>query len=140
MFTFETNIRVRYAETDQMGFVYYGNYSAYYEVARVEALRSLGLTYKKLEETGILMPVIENKSKYIRPARYDDLLTIRLQIPALSKRRIAFEYEIYNEDRKLIHTGVTTLTYIDSKTGRSCDAPDMLMNLFKPYYNSDSQD
>lgn len=140
MFTFETKIRVRYAETDQMGFVYYGNYSTYYEVARVEALRSLGLTYKKLEETGILMPVIENKSKYIRPARYDDLLTVRLQIPALSKKKIAFEYEIYNEAGKLIHTGVTRLTYVDAKTGRTCDAPDILMDLFKTYYNSDSQD
>lgn len=140
MFTFETKIRVRYAETDQMGFVYYGNYSTYYEVARVEALRSLGLTYKKLEETGILMPVIENKSKYFRPARYDDLLSVQLKIPALKKKRITFEYEIYNEQGKLIHTGATTLTYVNAETGQTCDAPDMLMDLFKPYFNSDSQD
>ncbi len=139
MFTFETKIRVRYAETDQMGFVYYGNYSTYYEVARVEALRSLGLTYKKLEESGIFMPVIENTSKYIRPAKYDDLLTVRLRIPALMKKIITFEYEIYNEAGKLIHTGSTTLMYIDAKTGRTCEAPDVLMGLFKPYYDGDSQ-
>ncbi len=139
MFTYETKIRVRYAETDQMGFVYYGNYATYYEVARVEALRSLGLTYKKLEESGVLMPVVENRSKYIRPAKYDDLLTVRLKIPALMKKRITFEYEIYNERGKLIHTGSTTLTYIDAKTGRTCEAPDMLTDLFKPYYDSDPQ-
>jgi acyl-CoA thioester hydrolase len=74
MYISETSIRVRYAETDQMGYVYYGHYAMYYEVARVESLRQLGLTYREIEEMGVLMPVLENKSRYLKPARYDDLL------------------------------------------------------------------
>jgi len=134
MYTFETQIRVRYAETDQMGFVYYGNYGAYYEVARVEALRALGITYKELEKQGIMMPVLENYSKYIRPAKYDDLLLIRVSVKDLPDTRIRFEYEVYNEDEKLINLGNTTLVFISTGSNKTIPIPDFLMAILKPYF------
>ncbi len=91
MYQFEHKLRVRYAETDQMGYVYYGNYATYYEVARAESIRSIGLSYKEIEEAGVIMPVLENNSKYIRPARYDDELTIKLRIPEKPGVKIRYE-------------------------------------------------
>lgn len=135
MFTHETQIRVRYAETDQMGFVYYGNYATYYEVARVESLRSLGFSYKLLEEQGVLMPVAENKSKFIRPAKYDDLLTILTKVNMLPEKRMIFEYEVYNEQKKLINLGETILAFVDKKTGKACTAPDSILKLLNPFFN-----
>jgi acyl-CoA thioester hydrolase len=135
MYSHEVQIRVRYAETDQMGYVYYGNYSTYYEVARVEALRNLGFSYKELEETGIMMPVLENKSKYIRPAKYDNLLTAKLFLKNKPTARIKFEYEIYNEESTLLHIGETTLVFVDMKTGRPCEAPAHLMEVLEQYFN-----
>lgn len=134
MYQFETSIRVRYAETDQMGYVYYGNYATYYEVTRVEALRSLGISYKILEENGILMPVLENWSKYIRPAKYDDLLTIKLILKEMPAMRITFEYEVYNEDKKLINLGSTTLVFLDKSSGKPILVPDVVQDVLKPYF------
>lgn len=135
MYEFSTSIRVRYAETDQMGFVYYGHYAAYYEVARVEALRSLGLTYRSLEEDGILMPVVENKSKYIRPARYDDLLRITVRIIELPQKRIKFNYEIFNESDALINVGETLLAFVDRESGKACAAPPDIVEVLKPFFD-----
>lgn len=135
MFTYETNIRVRYAETDQMGYVYYGNYATYYEVARVEALRSLGITYKSLEKQGILLPVLENRSKYIRPARYDDLLTLKITMPELPGSRLRFTYEVFNEEEKLINLGETTLVFISKESEKPIQAPEFLLNLLKPFFD-----
>lgn len=135
MYTFETKIRVRYAETDQMGFVYYGNYATYYEVARVEALRSIGFTYKSLEEKGILLPVLENRSKFIRPARYDDLLTIKVSLPELPGSRLRFTYEIFNEEKILLNLGETTLVFISRETEKPISAPDFLLNMLKPFFD-----
>jgi acyl-CoA thioester hydrolase len=134
MYQFETNIRVRYAETDQMGFVYYGNYATYYEVTRVEALRSLGISYKILEENGVLMPVLENWSKYIRPAKYDDFLTIKLFLKEMPAMRITFEYEVFNEDKKLINLGSTTLVFLDKSSGKPIQVPDVVQDVLKPYF------
>lgn len=134
MYRFETKIRVRYAETDKMGFVYYGNYAAYYEVARVEALRSLGLTYRSMEESGIILPVLENYSKYILPALYDDLINIVVMIKEQPGTRIKFEYELYNQDNKLINLGYTTLVFVDLKTGRPMDIPAFILELLKPFF------
>lgn len=135
MLTQEINIRVRYAETDQMGYVYYGNYATYYEVARVESLRNLGFSYKLLEEQGIMMPVVENKSKFIRPAKYDDLLTIKVIVDEMPANRITFKYEIYNEREKLINLGETILAFVNMKNGRSCEAPDSIKTLLNPFFN-----
>ena len=123
MYTSETIVRVRYGETDQMGYVYYGNYAQYFEVARVEALRSLGITYKAMEEEGVIMPVLEYNIKYFKPAYYDDLLTIKVTIPSLPSARILFEYETYNESGILLNKASTTLVFINMKTGKPTAAP-----------------
>lgn len=133
MYTHETQIRVRYAETDQMGYVYYGNYTHYFEVGRVESLRNLGMTYRQLEESGVMMPVLECHLKYIKPARYDDLLLLRTIVPELPHVRMRFLYEVYSQDT-LLHKGDTTLVFVDKATMRPCAAPESLMRLLQPYY------
>jgi len=123
MYKSKTQIRVRYAETDQMGYVYYGNYATYYEVARVESLRQLGLSYKDLEADGIMMPVLENYSKYIAPGRYDELLTVKTVIKKRPVVKIVFNYEIFNEANELINIGETKLAFIDTASGKPCRMP-----------------
>lgn len=118
-----TQLRVRYSETDQMGYVYYGNYAQFFEVGRVEAMRGLGMSYRDLEEQGIMLPVLDYKTKYIKPAKYDDLLTIKTIIRELPEVRIRFEYEVYNEKEELLNKGETTLVFIDMKTNRPRRAP-----------------
>lgn len=112
----QTKLRVRYGETDQMGYCYYGNYAQFFEVGRVELLRKQGLSYKKLEEQGIMLPVLDYTVKYIRPALYDDLLTITTKIVEIKGARVYFEYEIHNEEEVLISVASTTLVFIDQKT------------------------
>lgn len=131
-----TDIRVRYYDTDQMGIVYYGNYARFYEIGRVETLRHLGLTYKEVEEKGISMPVYDLNSRFIRPARYDDRLTIRVTIPQLPKTRLMFIYEIFNQEGQLLNTGQTTLVFVRTDTGRPCAAPAELVEATKPFFES----
>jgi acyl-CoA thioester hydrolase len=134
MFQHQVQIRVRYAETDQMGVVYYGNYATYYEVARVECIRALGLSYKQMEENGIVLPVLENYSKYIRPAKYDDLLTVTAFIKEMPSVRITFDYEIKNQAGTLLNIGNTTLVFLSKETGRPCPAPPLIVEALKPYF------
>jgi acyl-CoA thioester hydrolase len=134
MYVSETSIRVRYGETDQMGYVYYGNYAMYYEVARVESLRQLGMTYKELEAMGVMMPVLENHSKFIEPARYDDLLRIVTTLREKPGVKIKFEYEIFNGENKLIHTGETLLVFINMKTTRPCRPPEEMQRVLEPFF------
>lgn len=134
MFRFETKIRVRYGEVDQMGYVYYGNYALYYEVARVETLRYLGVTYKEIEETGILMPVLESRSKFIEPASYDENLKILTTIREKPRARIKFDYEIYNQKNNLIHEGETVLVFVDKVTKKPCRPPETLHKVLQPYF------
>ncbi len=134
MFTHQCTVRVRYAETDRMGFVYYGVYAQYFEVARVEALRSLGLSYKRMEDDGVMLPVHDLNVKYHKPALYDDLLTITTRITTLPSVRIAFTYEVRNEAGDLLTEASTTLVFIDKSTGRPCRAPQALLDLFARYF------
>ncbi len=135
MFSYEvTGIRVRYADTDQMGYVYYGNYARYYEIGRVESLRSLDFHYKEMEDSGIMMPVYELKTRYIQPARYDDLLKIKVMIRSIPKVRVMFEYEVYNQDNLLLNTGETTLVFQRTDTGKLCMAPENLLEKLRPFY------
>ena len=134
MYVSETRLRVRYGETDQMGYVYYGYYAMYYEVARVESLRQLGLSYKELEEMGVMLPVLENKSKYLSPALYDDLLRIVTTIREKPGVRIKFDYELFNEAGKLIHQGETMLAFVDKKSGRPCRPPKIFDQLLEPFF------
>jgi acyl-CoA thioester hydrolase len=123
MHSSNTQVRVRYADTDQLGIVYYGNYAQYYEVGRTESLRQLGFTYKYMEDSGISMPVLNMLSEFISPAYYDDLLTITTIIKELPAARMRFEYEIRNEAGKLINRGTTELAFLDRAKGRPVRAP-----------------
>lgn len=134
MYQTEVKIRVRYGETDQMGYVYYGNYASYYEVARVESFRELGLSYKKLEESGVMMPVLELKTKYLQPAKYDDLLTIKVAIPEMPRLKIKYEYQVFNEAGTLLNTGETTLVFINMSTGKPVRIPERMAVLLDKYF------
>lgn len=127
-------IRVRYSETDQMSYVYYGNYASYFEVARVEAFRHIGFSYKEMEEAGIMMPVLEYKTKYIKPAKYDDLLSIKVYIKQKPGVRITFEYEVYNENGALLTQAETTLVFVTSSTGKPVHPPQTFMSFFEKYF------
>lgn len=120
---FSTNIRVRYAETDQMGYCYYGNYASYFEVARVEALRQQGIQYKELEQNGILLPVKKLEIAYHQPAKYDDLLEIRTQIVQLEGVRIAFNYKTYSEAGVLLNEAYTLLVFVSAQTQKPIPIP-----------------
>jgi acyl-CoA thioester hydrolase len=117
-----------------MAYVYYGVYAMYYEVARVESLRRLGVTYKELEASGVMMPVLENHSKFLTAARYDELLKIVTTIREKPTVRIKFEYEIFNEENKLIHQGETLLAFVDIKSGRPCRPPELMMTVLAPFF------
>ena len=124
MYSSETQIRVRYAETDQMGVVYYGNYAQYYEVGRVEAIRQLGFAYADMEKTGVIMPVVEMHSKYLRPALYDNLLTVKTILKELPlHHKIEFHQEVYNEQGNLLNTGKVVLYFLEAKTMQRTTMP-----------------
>jgi acyl-CoA thioester hydrolase len=134
MYIAETTLRVRYAETDQMGFVYYGNYLQYYEVGRVEALRLLGTSYKQMEEDGVILPVYSCNIRYIKPAVYDDLLVIKTSITEMPKVRITFDYEIYNQNNELLNTGTTLLVFVNKVSNKPCLAPTSFLEKISKYF------
>lgn len=127
----EFKVRVRYAETDQMGIVYHGNYAQYFEMGRVEWLRNLGFSYKWMEETGIMLPVVSLTMNYKNPARYDDELTIKTFFKSQSSVKIEFDYEIYNLNNELLTTGNSVLVFVDMKTGRPTLPPDYVIEKLK---------
>lgn len=123
---YEFSVRVRYAETDQMGVVYHGNYAQYFEMGRVEWLRNLGVSYKWMEDNGIMLPVVSLQMNYKKPARYDDLLTVKTTLKNLTSVKIEFDYEIYNEKNELLTTAYSMLVFVDMKTGRPTVAPNYI--------------
>ena len=131
MYFFETTLRVRYAETDQMGFAYYGSYAQYYEVGRVELLRSLGFSYKTIENMGFALPVINWNISYKKPAFYDDELTIKTMINKVPSKTIVFDYEIYNEANELLNIGQVTLMFVNIQTNKTCTAPQLIIDTIK---------
>lgn len=131
MITGEIKLRVRYSDTDQMGYVYYGRYAIFYEIARVELFRSLGFSYKKLEEEGIGMPVIDMETKYILPIKYDEQIKINTTIENLPSSRISFKYEVYNQNNELANTAKTTLTFINLINKKPVRMPSELLDIIK---------
>lgn len=131
MNTYQYTIRVRYAETDQMGVVYHGNYAIYFEMGRVEWLRNLGISYKKMEESGIMLPVVSLTMNYKKPARYDDLLTVITKFKSQTSVKIEFDYEILNEKGELLTTGYSLLVFVDMKTGKPTLPPDYITEKLK---------
>ena len=136
MFSHDVQVRVRYGETDRMGYMYYGAYPLHFEVGRVEALRSLGFPYRDLEDRGILLPVREMNVRYHAAALYDDLLTVRTTIIAMPGARIDFSYRITGEDGRLLTEATTTLVFVDKTTGRPRRAPMELLAALAPYFAS----
>jgi len=126
----ETTLRVRYGETDQMGFVYYGVYAQYYEVGRVEAMRSLGFSYREMEESGVLMPVINLTVNYKKPAKYDDEVRIVTTVNEMPGVRITFHYECFNQHNELLNTGSVTLVFIDKEKNKPMQPPVWFMEGF----------
>jgi len=128
----EFKVRVRYAETDQMGVVYHGNYAQYFEMGRVEWLRNLGLSYSVMEKQGVMLPVVSLTINYKKPARYDDLLTVRTIFKKQQSVKIEFDYEIYNEEGQLLTIGNSVLVFVDMKTGRPVLPPEYVREKISP--------
>ena len=138
MYRHEFPKRVRYGETDQMGYLYYGQYAQYYEIGRVEMLRALGLTYKEMEEEyGILMPVVHLEMRFVRPARYDELLTIRTELRKMPDRFIIFHVEIYNEKGMMVNGGRVRFCFVEEHSVRSIPYPSFLTEKLQPFFQSE---
>jgi acyl-CoA thioester hydrolase len=136
MFVTETKIRVRYGETDSMGYLYYGNYAQYYEVGRAEAIRTLGLSYKEMEEKiGIMMPVMSLQMRYVRPALYDELLTVRTTVRHIPTDTITFYMEIFNEKNKLVNGGSVKLCFVDRISNKTIAPPQYLMEKMAIFFD-----
>ena len=136
MYEHQTTLRVRYAEADPMNVVYYGNYAQYFEVGRVESLRAVGISYKSMEEMGFMLPVVELNIKYLRSAKYDDLITIKTMIKQLPvDHRIQFDQEIYNEAGKLLTIGTVKLYFMDHDLSKKVNMPPFLSEKLATYFS-----
>lgn len=132
----EYKIRVRYAETDKMGVVYYGNYSQYYEVARTELIRNLGMSYKEIEEKGYKLPVYKMNVTYFHPAEYDNLLRIETIMPERPGIKLKFYHKIYNAQNVLINEAEVVLVFTDDKTKKACTPPDFFTQLINKHFKN----
>jgi acyl-CoA thioester hydrolase len=134
MYCSETLIRVRYGETDKMGYMYYGHYPEYFEVSRTDMIRSLGLSYSEIEDMGIIMPVRSLKIDYKNPARYDEMLTVKSFLNKLPEIKLDIDYEIYNQQQQLVCTGNTVLAFVDAKTRRPRRAPEFFIEKVRKFF------
>lgn len=134
MYSNQTTLRTRYAETDQMGVVYYGNYPQFFEVGRVETLRALDITYRNMEEDGIMLPVLKLEVKYLKPALYDDELTIKTFLKEMPSTRITFHHEIYDSAGELLTIGLVQLVFVDADTRRPMRCPQYVIDKLEPYF------
>jgi len=137
MYQHQFSVRVRYAETDQMGYLYYGHYGQYYEVARAEAMRSLGISYRDLEvKHHIMMPVMSWNIRYVRPAFYDDLLRMETTLRRLPDRHVTFYTAVFNQKNKLLNAGSVKLCFIDGATKKRISAPEYLLGPLRPFFTN----
>lgn len=136
MISHRTSKRVRYGETDQMGYLYYGNYSLYYEIGRVELLRSLGLTYRELERVhGVAMPVVNLQARYLRPALYDDEVSIQSEVRTLPARQLVFHHELYGPNGRLLNGARVTLCFVERRDGGGrVGCPAALLEVLAPHF------
>ena len=135
MFSHSTKLRVAYGHTDKMGFLFHGHYPHFFSIARTEAIRSLGMSYKQLEDNGIIMPVSKLQMNFIRPASYDDILKIDTIVRNLEKDKISFHYNVFKEDERICTRATAQLAFMDMKTKQRIDMPDQLMKKLNPYFN-----
>lgn len=138
MISDKISLRVRYGETDQMSYVYHGNYPSYLEMGRIEWLRKLGISYKKMEETGVMLPVIRMNINYKKPAKYDDLLTVQTTLKKLPSARIDFHYEILDSNNEIITTAETTLVFVNMKTNKPMRAPKYLIEKIEEFMSKEA--
>jgi acyl-CoA thioester hydrolase len=135
MYTTETQIRIHYALTDQMGVVYHGHYAQFYEIGRTEAIRELGYSYKDIEAMGIIMPVVDIHSRFLRPAKYDDLIIVKTTLREIpTHHKIIFHSEIYNQKDELLNTGDVTLYFMHAASMKRCEMPDEIIEKLKKYF------
>ncbi|MGV6862558.1 MAG: acyl-CoA thioesterase [Putridiphycobacter sp.] len=134
MYAYNHKVRIRYAETDQMGYCYYGNYPQFFEIGRVETLRSIGTSYREIEEEGFMLPVSDLTIKYLKPAKYDDLITIKTTIKKKPTVKIEFDYEIFNEAGELLTIGYTKLVFVNKLNMKPCSPPTFLKAIFDQYF------
>ena len=134
MITYDAEVRVRYGETDKMGFLYHAHYVDYYDVARTEMLRSLGTSNLELENSGIMLPVIEVVSNYKNPAHYDDLLIVRCTLKELPGVKIRFDYEVFRENGERINTGHVVLAFMNAVTYKACRPPEWFLAFLRPHF------
>lgn len=135
MFIHESKVKVRYVETDQMGVVHHSNYAQYYELARTECFEACsGISYESMEADGVMLPILELQSKFLKPARYNQVLTIRSIVSELPTVRLTVNYEIYNEANELINTGKTVLVFVNKATRRPCQPPERFMKNVRRYF------
>lgn len=136
MFTTDTLIRVRYAETDQMGVVYHSNFFPYFETARAESIRQLGFTYADMEKMGVIMPVVDVHCRYLRPARYDDLLNVKTTLKELPQHhKIEFHHDVFNEKEELLATAKITLYFVEAGSMKKTTMPLPLQSRLQPYFS-----
>lgn len=135
MFITQTQIRIHYALTDQMGMVYHGNYAQFYEIGRTESIRALGYTYKDIEAMGIIMPVVDIHSRFLRPAKYDDLITVITTLRELPiNHKVVFHSEIFNEASELLNTGTVVLYFMQADGMKKVDIPPQLKERVEKYF------
>jgi acyl-CoA thioester hydrolase len=135
MFVYESKVRVRYIETDQMGIVHHANYAQYYELARTECFEACsGMSYATMEAEGVMLPILELQARYLKPAYYNQVLTIKSIVKTLPSVRLNVDYEIYNEASELINTGKTTLVFVNKETRRPCQPPESFMKNVRQYF------
>lgn len=135
MFVHESKLKVRYVETDQMGIVHHSNYAQYYELARTECFEACsGMTYASMEAEGVMLPILELQSRYLKPAYYNEVLTIKSIVTELPSVRLKVDYEIYNEANELINTGSTTLVFVNKQSRRPCQPPENFMKNVRQYF------
>lgn len=135
MIVYHHRLRIRYAETDKMGFAYYGNYFTYLEVARVELIRNLGISYKTMEDNGVILPVVSSNIKYLKPIYYDENITIETKILEMPTRKITFHYKILNEQEECCTRAEVTLFFVDQKTNRPIHPPDYIHQAFASHFS-----
>jgi acyl-CoA thioester hydrolase len=135
MFEHQVKFRVLYSDTDKMGYMYYGQYAKYLEMGRVEALRSLGLSYKVMEDTGVILPVLDLNLKYIKPIFYDEQVSLITRVKEMPGSRIHFEYEFHNEKGDLTTKAETTLVFVNNETGKPCFIPENFKSKIEDYFS-----
>lgn len=135
MFVHESKVKVRYVETDQMGVVHHSNYAQYYELARTECFEACsGMTYEAMEAEGVMLPILDFQSRFLKPALYNQVLTIKSIVSVLPSIRLKVDYEIHNEANELINTGSTTLVFVNKQSRRPCQPPENFMKNVRQYF------